>query len=97
MCRVLSRSAIDAAMLKQTEIDSLTRVRLYHFSPPAVSLGFHQKHIDINESLCEERGYSIVRRPTGGRAVLHKGDLVYSISVSAKGVVEGQSGSYGCI
>jgi len=79
---------LDSIMLKLTENDKKTRVRLYRFIPPSVSLGYHQKKIDIDESICKNRGYDIVRRPTGGRAVLHKGDLVYSISIAAENVKE---------
>jgi len=60
-------------------------LRLYFFSPPALSLGFFQKRIDpelINKA--KERKYDIVRRPTGGRAVLHKSEVTYSVVSSFK-------------
>ncbi len=79
---------LDSIMLKLTETDKRTRVRIYRFIPPAVSLGYHQKKIDIDEVRCKKSGYDIVRRPTGGRAVLHKGDIVYSISIAAENVKE---------
>ena len=79
---------LDRRMLHSTEKDGRTRVRLYRFVPPAVSLGFHQKESEVAIDLCREHGFDVVRRPTGGRAVLHKGDLVYSISISAVGVEE---------
>ncbi len=81
--------AIDRQMLEKTESDHLTRIRLYHFVPPTISLGFHQKVDDIDTDAAREAGFDIEPRPTGGRAVLHKGDLVYSISIAAKGVDAG--------
>jgi len=79
---------IDRRMAAATAWDGRTRIRLYRFLPPAVSLGYHQREGDIDRAACRGRGFDIVRRPTGGRAVLHKGDLVYSITVAEKGLEE---------
>jgi len=53
--------------------------RLYGWNPWAVSLGYHQtlEHISLNE--CKLRSIDVVKRPTGGRAVLHAGEVTYSI------------------
>ncbi|MBZ0266057.1 hypothetical protein K8I28_15475 [bacterium] len=77
---------IDRMMLRATEEDAITRIRLYRFVPPTLSLGFNQKISDIDIEKCEKSSYDIVHRPTGGRAVLHKGDIIYSITHSAAGV-----------
>ncbi len=57
-------------------------LRLYQWSPPAVSLGYFQ---DANEVVdlekCRQMGVDVVRRPTGGRVVLHAEELTYSIIV----------------
>lgn len=53
--------------------------RLYGWRPAAVSLGFNQKAEDIDSALCRQYGFDIVRRPTGGRAVLHSDELTYSV------------------
>ena len=53
--------------------------RLYGWKPWAVSLGFNQKESDINIDECKKRNIDIVRRPTGGRAVLHAQELTYSL------------------
>jgi lipoate-protein ligase A len=53
-------------------------LRLYSWKPYAVSLGAHQRQTDIDEAACKQRGYEIVRRPTGGRAILHANELTYS-------------------
>ena len=57
--------------------ESLPVLRFYGFEPPAVTLGFHQKRVPKPLA-----SYPAVNRPTGGRAVLHDGDLVYSVVAS---------------
>jgi lipoate-protein ligase A len=57
-------------------------IRLYQWSPPAVSLGYFQdlkKEIDVDN--CKNLGIDIVRRPTGGKAVLHDKELTYSFII----------------
>ncbi len=57
-------------------------LRLYRWSPPAVSLGYFQDEKEVVElSACRDAGIDLVRRPTGGRAVLHNHELTYSIVV----------------
>lgn len=57
-------------------------LRLYSWSPWAVSLGTHQKMDNIDIKRCAELGYTIVRRPTGGRAIFHANELTYSIAIA---------------
>jgi lipoyl(octanoyl) transferase len=59
--------------------------RLYGWSPPAISLGFHQKKEDIDFALCAADGIDVVRRPTGGRAILHHDEITYSVITDATG------------
>jgi lipoate---protein ligase len=56
-------------------------LRFYTWSPAAISLGHHQRQWPSHwqEIQWHDRPLDIVRRPTGGRAVLHCGDLTYSI------------------
>ncbi len=55
-------------------------LRLYRWSPPALSLGFLQKEETVvDRQACRRLGIDVVRRPTGGRAVLHHSELTYSI------------------
>lgn len=59
-------------------------LRLYGWTPAAVSIGYAQK-ISANEvNSILEHGLAVVRRATGGRAVLHEGDLTYSFVGSSK-------------
>ena len=57
----------------------LPMFRVYGWKPWAVSLGYNQKADEIDEELCKEKGFDIVRRPTGGRAVLHANEITYSV------------------
>jgi lipoate---protein ligase len=64
-------------------------LRFYQWSPVAISLGYHQRRYPAAWQSLSYQGEPIdlVRRPTGGRAVLHQGELTYSI------VTAGISGS----
>jgi len=55
--------------------------RTYTWKPWCVSLGKHQKIDVIDAQAVSERGWQIVHRPTGGRAVLHANELTYCIIV----------------
>jgi lipoate-protein ligase A len=55
-------------------------LRLYTFSEPTITIGYAQAYEqDIDVARCREAGVRVVRRPTGGRAVFHGGDLTYSV------------------
>jgi lipoate-protein ligase A len=53
-------------------------LRIYKWSRPTLSLGYFQKISDIDLDHCREKDYPIVRRLTGGRAILHDDELTYS-------------------
>jgi lipoate-protein ligase A len=55
-------------------------VRLYGFSPPCLSLGRTQSEDDVDLEACARDGVDVVRRPTGGRAVLHDAEVTYSVT-----------------
>jgi len=52
--------------------------RLYGWSPACVSLGRNQKNDFIDEKFLQENNIDIVRRLTGGRALLHDDEITYS-------------------
>jgi lipoate-protein ligase A len=55
-------------------------LRFYTWDPPAVSLGrFQPEATSVDRAACRDRGIDVVRRVTGGRAVLHHRELTYSI------------------
>lgn len=58
-------------------------LRLYGWKPWAISLGHHQRMDDIDARRCADAGIDIVRRPTGGRAILHAEELTYCVVMPA--------------
>lgn len=76
--------AVDLHLLEQCK-NGAPVLRLYGFSPPCVSLGLNQTLDEESQQRIRARGYDIVRRPTGGRAVLHLNDLTYSFVACQKG------------
>lgn len=70
-------------------------LRFYTWEPPAVSCGRFQDLTEIDLSACARMGLAVVRRPTGGRAVLHEGDLTYAVVIGARdGLPDGTLPSY---
>ncbi len=54
-------------------------LRLYAWEPACLSLGRHQPESAADLAFCGARGLDVVRRPTGGRTVLHHLELTYSV------------------
>nr|MDZ8007828.1 biotin/lipoate A/B protein ligase family protein [Nostoc sp. DedSLP05]MDZ8097783.1 biotin/lipoate A/B protein ligase family protein [Nostoc sp. DedSLP01] len=78
--------AIDAWLFKQCENGQhRPSLRFYTWSPYALSLGYLQKQWPAQWHNLTYQGQKLdlVRRPTGGRAVLHQGDLTYALITSA--------------
>jgi len=78
----IENMARDAALLQIAENNSqpTTVIRFYRWMIPTISLGNKQdaaKSADLE--FCRDHGIDIVRRPTGGGAVLHHHELTYSI------------------
>ena len=73
--------ALDEALLQSFDSHSTQPVlRLYGWSPPALSLGRFQKADDILDlEKCRAAGVSVVRRITGGGVIFHADELTYSI------------------
>ena len=55
-------------------------LRFYRWQIPTVSLGRFQKIADVNEVRISQQGFDMVRRSTGGRAILHVDELTYSVA-----------------
>ena len=58
----------------------LPTLRLYAWNPPCLSLGRAQPFTDVDSARLQERGWEVVRRVTGGRAILHTDELTYSVT-----------------
>lgn len=72
--------AVDEAVLEAMgRRDVLPTLRLYAWNPPCLSLGFSQPVKDVDCAALERHGWQLVRRPTGGRAILHTDELTYSV------------------
>lgn len=77
--------AIDRWLLEQHQCGKHPpTLRFYTWSPPAISLGYHQRQYpEFWQNLSwQGEKLNLVRRPTGGRAVLHQGDLTYAVITS---------------
>src|SRR2546430_14326658 len=58
-------------------------LRFYTWTPACLSLGYFQPFSVANVEGCRGLGIDIVRRPTGGRAILHDRELTYSVALPA--------------
>jgi len=78
--------ALDEAIFRSCQTGQASpTLRLYLWRPSGVSLGYFQsleKTIDLNK--CKKNNVDVVRRITGGRAVLHENEITYSVCASAK-------------
>ncbi|MEM6252619.1 MAG: biotin/lipoate A/B protein ligase family protein [Cyanobacteria bacterium P01_D01_bin.156] len=78
--------AIDEWLLEQHCCGKeLPCLRFYTWEPIAISLGYHQRHHPEywHDLWWKSQKVDLVRRPSGGRAVLHQGDLTYSLIMSS--------------
>lgn len=57
-------------------------LRFYAWEPACLSLGYTQPVTDADRERLAARGWDIVRRMTGGRAILHTDELTYSVAVT---------------
>lgn len=83
-CSPAMNMAIDEAILiAHSEGRVPPTVRFYAWEPATLSIGYFQRaEVEVDLAVLEERGIGFVRRPTGGRAVLHDQELTYSMIVS---------------
>jgi lipoyl(octanoyl) transferase len=73
--------ALDEALMARARRGGETVLRVYAWSQPTLSLGRNQRAAGIyREALLAERGVGVVRRPTGGRALLHHREITYSVT-----------------
>lgn len=75
--------ALDRSLLAELQAGTRPRpaVRFYIWERPTISLGTNQIGDEvIDKGAATRLGYDTVKRPTGGRALLHKGDICYMIA-----------------
>ena len=79
--------AVDEALLQtagEVPDEAIPTLRLYGWRPPALSLGANQQGGDaVDWKGLARQGYGVVRRSTGGRAILHAQELTYSVTAPA--------------
>ena len=89
-CDASFNMALDEALsVSVRRGDSPSILRLYSWDSPAVSLGAFQKIGNIDIDFCRSCNIPIIRRPTGGRAILHGDELTYSFSATNEGLFSG--------
>ncbi len=72
--------AVDEAVLESVgRGEAPPTLRLYAWSPPCLSLGRSQPYEEVDEAALQRLGWEAVRRPTGGRAILHTDELTYAL------------------
>lgn len=72
--------AVDEAVLEAAgRGDVPATLRLYAWDPACLSLGYAQPFADVDTSRLRANGWDVVRRATGGRAILHTDELTYSV------------------
>ena len=76
--------ALDEAILEHIgRGESLPTLRLYAWTPACLSLGHAQPFADVDMARLTSHGWEVVRRLTGGRAILHTDELTYSVIAPA--------------
>lgn len=76
--------AIDQAIMEAVVEERVSpTLRFYAWEPPCLSLGYMQKISDVDHNRLKTRGWHLVRRMTGGRAILHTDELTYSVATRA--------------
>lgn len=74
--------AIDEAILQAvSEGASPPTLRFYEWAPPCLTLGRNQPLAEANLAVCRAAGVDVVRRPSGGQAILHGDELTYAAAL----------------
>ncbi len=85
-CPAAYNMALDEAISVASKNGSAPpTLRLYGWNIPSISLGYFQKINEIDIGYCLQNNIPVVRRLTGGRAVLHGREITYSFSVKTRG------------
>src|SRR5438045_4001351 len=73
--------ALDEALMDRARASGEWIARVYSWSAPTISLGRNQSARGrYNLDRIRELGLGVVRRPTGGRAILHHREITYSVT-----------------
>ncbi len=87
--------ALDQAVFEAVEAgESPPTIRFYGFCPPCLSIGRFQSVSHVDRAACKKLGVDLVRRPTGGRALLHRDDFTYMLVLPLGGLPTSVEESY---
>jgi lipoyl(octanoyl) transferase len=76
-----SNMALDALLLEDAARTARATLRLYRWSPSCLSFGRNEPALArYDRAAIEQRGWDVVRRPTGGRAVWHEQEVTYAVA-----------------
>ncbi len=89
-CAASYNMALDEAIATEVRRGNApVTLRFYGWERTSVSLGSFQKIADLDLPFCIRNDIPVVRRPTGGRAILHGDELTYSFSAGNDGFFSG--------
>ncbi|MFC1960916.1 biotin/lipoate A/B protein ligase family protein [Chloroflexota bacterium] len=81
-CHGAYNMALDHAILQHVGAgEAPPTLRLFSWNPACLSLGQAQHASDVDLTRIQEHGWVIVRRPTGGKAILHTDEITYSVAL----------------
>ena len=86
--------AVDEALLRAAQAGAPPALRFYSWDGAWLSLGLAQRLDPARRAACRRAGVGIVRRATGGRAVLHGADLTYAVAARAEELPAGLQATY---
>jgi len=72
--------AVDEALLEAAAVEGQCTLRFYQWAEPTLSLGYFQAYADRNQHEASRRS-AVVRRTSGGGAIMHDFDVTYSLAV----------------
>jgi lipoate-protein ligase A len=89
--------AVDEALLASAQAGGVPTLRLYAWRGPWLSLGYAQSLSRERAEACERAGVGVVRRVTGGWAVLHGADLTYAVAAPEPDLPPGLQACYALV
>jgi lipoate-protein ligase A len=85
---------VDEALLATAAAGGPASLRVYRWDGPWLSLGYAQAAVPGRLAACARAGVGVVRRTTGGRAVLHGADLTYAVAAPESALPAGLGPAY---
>ncbi len=76
----------DLSLVEEFRVTKVPVLRFYGWKPYCISLGKNQNAADIDVDIAKRDGIDVVKRPTGGKAVLHSEELTYSVVLETGGM-----------